>query len=69
MDWPGRWHAEIADAQTLFAALPLKCFDAPRAGLGEPVNGDENLHGGLLRNGANVSFGLFGEDDPFHAGP
>jgi hypothetical protein len=51
---------------TLFAALALERFDPADAGLGQPVNGGENLHGDLLRDGANVGFGLCGEDDPFH---
>ena len=60
-------HAEIADAQTLFTALALERFHPACAGLGESVNGDENLHRGLLRDSANVGFGLLGEDDPLHA--
>jgi hypothetical protein len=37
--------------------LALQCFNPTGAGLGEPVNGDENPHRGLLRNGTNVCFG------------
>jgi hypothetical protein len=28
----------------------------------------QNLHVDLLGDGANVGFGLFGQDDPLHAG-
>src|SRR5579864_7005151 len=35
---------------------------------GEPVNGGENLHRALLRDGANLGFGLFRKDHPLHAG-
>jgi hypothetical protein len=54
----GEAHAEITDAQTLFAAQALERFYPAHAGLGEPANGDEDLHGGLLRDGANVGFGV-----------
>ena len=63
----GKAHAEIADPQTLLASLIFKCFDMTYAGLSQSVNGRENVHGGLLRDGANVGFCLLGEEDSLHA--
>ncbi len=52
--------AEITHAETLFAILTLQRSHPAGTGLGEPLNGGENLHGGLPRDSANIGFGLFG---------
>src|SRR5437016_10335018 len=50
----GEADAVVADAETLLAALVLQGLDAARAGFRQPMNGGEDVHGDVLRDGSNI---------------
>ena len=60
-------YAKVADAEALFAVLALEFLDAASPGLSQPVNGREDVHGDVLRDGADVGLGFFGENDALQA--
>jgi hypothetical protein len=63
----GEADAVITDAETFLAALVLERFHAAGSHLSQTVEGGENIHRDMLRNRADVGFGLIGETDPLQA--
>jgi hypothetical protein len=58
----------IADPKTQFARASLKHFYVARTRPGEPIQAGENAHCGGPVESTNISLGLFGPGNPFHAG-
>ncbi len=63
----GEADAMIAYTKAFLASLALELFDVAQAVLGQPVERQENVPGDVLRDGADVGFGFFGNDDPLQA--
>ncbi len=59
----GKADAVIAGAEALLSLSTVEFFDAAAPDSASPVNRREDVHGGVLRDGANVGFGFLGKDD------
>jgi hypothetical protein len=63
----GKADAVIADAEALLSCLALEFFHAARTVFGQAVDRQKDVHGDVLRDGADVGLGFFGNDDPLQA--
>ena len=63
----GKADAEVSNAKSLLVVCVLKGLHLARSRFRKAMDRSQDVHRDALRNGADVSLGLFRENDPLQA--